>query len=122
MSLRTRLSAVTAAVVALAVAAPVATAGAAPGVGPPTALPQLGFGMPDTSNICLSGFVDLGPFGPYGPYGQFGPYGPNGPLAGRPNPIGNAAECGGLITFILRGGTLASFVQGNIDSVQPGPG
>jgi hypothetical protein len=102
----------------------VASAGAAPTLAPPVpaALPQLTLNAPDTSNICLSGFADPGPFGPNGPYGQFGPYGPGGPLAGRPNPIGNAAQCGGLLTFVLRGGTLDSFVQGNINSVLPGSG
>jgi hypothetical protein len=49
-----------------------------------------------------------------GPYGAYGPYGPNGPLHNQPNPIGNAASCGGLFTFILRGGTLDSFVQGSL--------
>jgi hypothetical protein len=82
------------------------------------ALPQL----QDPSTICLSGITDLGPFGVMGPYGPLGPYGPNGPLAGRPNPIGNAATCGGLITYILRGGTLSSFVQANINSLPPSGG
>jgi hypothetical protein len=76
-------------------------------------LPQLP-GAGNNANLCLSGVVDLGPFGPLGPYGQSGPYGPNGPLAGQPNPIGNAASCGGLLTFILRGGSLQSFIQGSI--------
>jgi hypothetical protein len=35
-------------------------------------------------------------------------------LANVPNPIGNAAQCGGLITFILRGGTVSSYVQATI--------
>jgi hypothetical protein len=65
-------------------------------------------------NLCLSGIVDPGPFGPLGPYGPSGPYGANGPLHGQPNPIGNAATCGGLFTYILRGGNPASFVQNSI--------
>jgi hypothetical protein len=52
-----------------------------------------------------------------GPYGPKGPYGPNGPLAGQPNPIGDAATCGGLFTYIVRGGDLSSFVNGNLASV-----
>ena len=114
MSLRTRLIAVGATAVALTVAAPITTASAAP-QWPPFLTTQ------DNSDICLPGFVDMGPLGPMGPYGPLGPYGKFGPLAGQPNPIGNVAECGGLIAFVLRGGTLSSFVQGNIDSVvQPG--
>jgi hypothetical protein len=104
MSLRKRVSALTAAAAVLAIAAPVATAGAAV----PLSLP--GTQPVDTANICLPGILDLGPFGPLGPYGPEGPYGPKGPLAGQPNPIGNAATCGGLFTYILRGGNLSSFV------------
>jgi hypothetical protein len=93
----------------LAVAAPVATAAAAfPSILPP---------RQPAADICLSGVVDPGPFGPSGPYGPGGPYGANGPLAGRPNPIGNAATCGGLLTYALRGGTISSYVNANIASV-----
>lgn len=70
------------------------------------------------SDICLRGVVDLGPFGPLGPYGPRGPYGPDDPLHGQPNPIGNAATCGGFITYILRGGTLEGFIHGNLQSVR----
>ena len=72
--------------------------------------------MPVDANgqICLSNAMDFGPLGPMGPYGQFGPYGPNGPMHGQPNPLGDVASCGGLITYILRGGTLQSFIQANI--------
>jgi hypothetical protein len=108
MSLRKRATAATAVIAALAVAAPVASANAAvPG------LPGLGAPNP---NLCLHGVVDPGPFGPSGPYGADGPYGPNGPLHGQPNPIGNAAQCGGLLTYVLRGGTLSSFVNANVAS------
>jgi hypothetical protein len=105
MSLRKRLIAAAAAASVLAVAAPVATAGAAT---MPSSTPR---------SICLSGIVDPGPFGPSGPYGATGPYGPNGPLAGRPNPLGNTAQCGGLLTFVLNGGTVSSFVNANLASV-----
>jgi hypothetical protein len=108
MSLRKNLAAVTA-VGALAVAAPM-SAGAAT----PSALPINGAN--GGQQVCLHGIVDLGPFGPLGPYGPHGPYGPDGPLHGQPNPIGNAAECGGLIAFVLNGGTLQSFVNANIAS------
>ena len=119
MSLRKRVATVAATVAALAVVAPVATAGAAP------QLPQLPLPFTpgqDNSNICLSGLYDPGPLGPMGPYGPLGPYGRYGPLAGQPNPVGNVAECGGLLTYVLRGGTLSSFVQGNLNSVHPGAG
>jgi hypothetical protein len=96
-----RLAAVLAATAALTAAAP-AVADAAPA-----------FTLPNNSNICLKGVVDLGPLGPMGPYGPNGPWGPNGPYHGQQNPLGNVAECGGFITFILRGGTIASFVQAN---------
>jgi hypothetical protein len=109
MSLRKRLPAVAAVTAMLAVAAPVATAAAAL----PSILPHTGSG----SDICLSGVVDPGPFGPSGPYGADGPYGPNGPLHGAANPIGNAASCGGLLTYALRGGTISSFVNANLASV-----
>jgi hypothetical protein len=110
MSLRKRLTTMAAAAAVVAVVAPVASAGAAVRLPPPFIQSQ------DPANICLSGVVDPGPFGPMGPYGPSGPYGPNGPLHGQANPIGNAATCGGLLTYILRGGTLSSFVQANIAS------
>jgi hypothetical protein len=110
MSLLKRVPAVAAITAMLAVAAPVASAAAA--------LPSLTPIQPgSTANICLSGLPDPGPLGPSGPYGADGPYGPNGPLAGRPNPIGNAAQCGGLFTYALRGGTVSSFVNANLSSV-----
>jgi hypothetical protein len=115
MSLRKRFPAVATVAAVLAIAAPVATAGAAlpsiPSLGQPT----------DPANICLSGVVDPGPFGPSGPYGADGPYGPDGPLAGRPNPLGNTAQCGGLLTFVLRGGTVSSYVDANLASVGATP-
>lgn len=103
----TRIATLVGVAVTLTAAAPAAAAAAS------TSAPR------SSDQVCLSGFLDLGPFGPYGPYGASGPYGPNGPLHDRPNPIGDAAQCGGLITFILRGGTLDSFIQANIDSVKP---
>jgi hypothetical protein len=108
MSLRKRLPAAALATAVLAIAAPVATAGAAI----PSILPAK-----QPADICLSGVVDPGPLGPSGPYGPDGPYGQNGPLAGAPNPIGNAAQCGGLLTYALRGGTVSSFVNANLASV-----
>jgi hypothetical protein len=108
MSLRKRVSAASAVIAALAVAAPVAANAAVP-----TSIPNP---LAPNPNLCLKGVVDLGPFGPMGPYGPSGPYGVNGPLHGQPNPIGNAATCGGLFTFLLRGGTLTSFVNGSIGS------
>jgi hypothetical protein len=119
MSMTKRLSATAAGLAALAIALPVATA-AADAPAPLGAMPNLpNLAKPDP-NFCLSGAsnFDLGPFGPMGPYGPAGPYGPNGPLAGRPNPLGNAATCGGLFTYVVRGGTLSGFVQANIDSVK----
>jgi hypothetical protein len=108
MSLRKSLSAVTAVSVALAVAAPLAAAAPAPTLPTPFA---------PNPNLCIQGGpVDMGPFGPLGPYGPSGPYGANGPLHGQANPIGNAATCGGLLTYILRGGTLTSFVNGSVAS------
>jgi hypothetical protein len=118
MTLLKRVSAAAAVVGVLAVAAPLAEASAASlpvASGPHAALaahPANPF-----ANVCFKGAVDPGPFGPLGPYGPKGPYGPNGPLHGRPNPIGNAATCGGLVTFLLRGGTISSFVQGNLAAV-----
>jgi hypothetical protein len=102
MFLRTRLTAVTAAAAALAI--PLATAGA---VAQPAS----------AADVCPSGVNDPGPFGPSGPYGPGGPYGPYGPLHGQANPIGNAAECGGLNTYLLRGGTVSSYVNANLASV-----
>jgi hypothetical protein len=95
-----RLAATLAAAAVVAAAAP-AGASAAPAAAAP---PQ----------ICLSGVADPGPFGPMGPYGAFGPYGKDGPLYGQPNPLGDIPSCGGFITFILRGGTVSSFVQANL--------
>ena len=115
MSRRIRLAAATATVAALAVAAPIATADPIPPAIPPAA--PLQSALAPNPNLCLSGFVDYGPLGPYGPYGASGPYGPHGPLAGHPNPIGNAAQCGGWMAYVLRGGTIGSFVQANIESV-----
>jgi hypothetical protein len=97
------------------VVAAAALAGAVPAGASAATFPGLP-GAGSNANICLSGVVDLGPFGPLGPYGPSGPYGKNGPLNGQPNPIGNAATCGGLLTYILRGGTLNSFIQGNLHS------
>jgi hypothetical protein len=110
VSLRKRLLAASAVTALLASAVPLAAANAA--------LPPLP-GLPgsDNSQICLHGIVDPGPLGPMGPYGPLGPYGKNGPLNGQPNPIGNAATCGGALTFFLRGGNLTSFVNGNLASV-----
>ena len=107
MSLRSRLTAITAAAAVLAIA-PVATAAAVPG---PLTLPG------SSPDACLSGLTDPGPFGPSGPYGPGGPWGANGPLNGHPNPLGNTAECGGLIAFVLRGGTVSSYVNANLASV-----
>ena len=106
MSLRKGLAAVTA-VGALAVAAPLSASAATPNLLPTTGA---------QGQVCLHGIVDPGPFGPLGPYGAHGPYGPNGPLHDQPNPIGNAAECGGLIAYILNGGSLQSFVSANVAS------
>jgi hypothetical protein len=99
-----RLAATLVAAAALAAAAP---AGA-------SAAPIPSFTPPDNSNLCIKGFTDPGPLGPSGPYGPDGPWGANGPLHGQANPLGNVAECGGALTFILRGGTIDSFVQANI--------
>jgi hypothetical protein len=105
ISARKTLAAVTA-VGVLAVAAPMSANAAVPSLLPNPLTPN--------PNLCLSGIVDPGPFGPLGPYGPSGPYGPNGPLHGQPNPIGNAATCGGALTYFLRGGNLNSFVQSSI--------
>ncbi|MEA2293227.1 MAG: hypothetical protein QOE86_866 [Solirubrobacteraceae bacterium] len=101
---------------ALAVTASVAAVVPAAAGAAPRALPQLP-GIGSNANICLQGVPDLGPFGPMGPYGPSGPYGANGPLHGQANPIGNAATCGGLLTYILRGGTLHSFVKASLTGV-----
>ena len=121
MSLK-RVTAATAAVAALAVAAPVTGASAA-GLPSAPALPSaaaLPNPLAPNPNLCIQGVYDPGPFGPSGPYGASGPYGPNGPLAGQPNPIGNAASCGGLLTYVLRGGTLSQYVQNSIAPFQNG--
>ena len=109
MSLRKRFPVVAAATAMLATAAPVATASAA--------LPSILPARQPPADLCLSGVVDPGPFGPSGPYGADGPYGPDGPLAGATNPVGNVAQCGGLLTYALRGGTVSSFVNANLASV-----
>jgi hypothetical protein len=70
------------------------------------------------TEVCFPDIVDLGPLGPYGPYGPRGPYGVDGPLHGQPNPLGDVATCGGFITYVLRGGTLTSFIQANIQAGQ----
>jgi hypothetical protein len=105
--------------IAAAVAVTAALAGAVPaaaGAAPPT-LPALP-GTGSNANLCLSGVTDPGPFGPMGPYGAYGPYGPDGPLHGQPNPIGDAASCGGLFTYILRGGTIDSFVHASLPAAR----
>jgi hypothetical protein len=106
---RKRVAAALAAVAVLAAAVPAAASATTP------TLPGTG----SQSSICFHGVLDLGPFGPLGPYGPSGPYGANGPLHGQPNPIGDAATCGGLLTYIMRGGTLDAFIHA---SVLPGPG
>ncbi|MCW3065605.1 MAG: hypothetical protein JWN32_2777 [Solirubrobacterales bacterium] len=119
MSLRKRASAASAVIAALAIAAPLASANAAiPSIPAPSSLPNP---LAPNPNLCLQGVVDPGPFGPLGPYGPSGPYGVNGPLHGQQNPIGNAATCGGLLTYILRGGNLTSFVNGNVASLGAAP-
>lgn len=112
MSLRKRVSALAAMAAALAVAGPVAAAGAQ---GPVT-LPNLPGVTGSGANLCIHGVgaFDLGPFGPMGPYGPSGPYGANGPLHNQPNPLGNAATCGGLLTYFLRGGDFTSFLNASI--------
>ena len=104
-----RVAAALAAAAILAAAVPAAASAATP------LFPSTG----SKATFCLRGVADVGPFGPLGPYGPSGPYGPNGPLHDQPNPIGDAATCGGLLTYVLRGGTLASFVHA---SVVPGQG
>jgi hypothetical protein len=105
-----RLAATLIAAAALAAAAPAGASAQTLPV-PPTA--------DSLANICLPGIVDPGPLGPMGPYGQYGPYGPDGPLHGAQNPVGDVANCGGLFTYILRGGTLQGFIQANIQAAQP---
>jgi hypothetical protein len=100
-----RLAATLAAAAMLAAAVPAAASAAPPAVAP---------SLPSTANICLHGVFDPGPLGPLGPYGAYGPYGKYGPLHGQPNPLGNVASCGGTITYILRGGTLQSFIQATL--------
>ena len=90
-----------------------AVGGAAPAVASAQSVPTLG-----DPNLCLQGVPDYGPLGQFGPYGQYGPYGPNGPMHNQTNPMGNVASCGGTLAFILRGGTLQSFIQANLNSVQ----
>jgi hypothetical protein len=115
MFIRSRLRAVTAALAVVAVAVPVVAAGPASADIPMPSLPGVtGLGTP---NVCFSNLPDPGPLGPSGPYGAQGPYGPNGPLHNSPNPLGNVANCGGALAFFLRGGTVSSFVQANLQSV-----
>ena len=98
---------------AATLAAAAALAGVVPAVASAATLPTLpGHGSP--SSVCLSGVHDPGPLGPNGPYGAHGPWGPDGPLHGQANPLGNVASCGGAITFVLRGGTIDSFIQANL--------
>jgi hypothetical protein len=105
-SLTKRVAAATAVVAAMAAAGPVTASHAA--------LPSgLGLGTPDP-NLCFHNAYNIGPFGPAGPYGPSGPYGADGPLHGYANPIGNAAECGGFTTYLLRGGTVSSYVDASI--------
>jgi hypothetical protein len=110
MSLRRCVAAVAVVAAALTMLVSVTTASADPLI----PAPMLPGASPDA---CLSGFADPGPFGPSGPYGANGPYGPNGPLAGRPNPLGNVPQCGGVLAFVLRGDTVNSFVNANLASV-----
>jgi hypothetical protein len=114
VSLRKRLAAATV-VGMLAVAAPATANAAAPTLpNPLPPNPNLPNPLKPNPDLCLNGIVDPGPFGPLGPYGPSGPYGKDGPLHNEPNPLGNAATCGGLLTYILRGGNPASFVQASI--------
>jgi hypothetical protein len=110
-----RLTAVAAVIGVAAVGAPVAGASAAgplPGLGQPLVAPGN-----SSADVCLSNVVDPGPFGPSGPYGADGPWGPNGPMHGSANPLGNVTGCGGALAFLLRGGTVASYVQANLAAV-----
>jgi hypothetical protein len=114
MFIAKRLTAVAAVIGVVAVGAPVAAASAA---GPLAGLGQLTPGGGNSADVCLNGVVDPGPLGPSGPYGADGPWGANGPLHSSPNPLGNVAGCGGGLAFVLRGGTVASYVQANLASV-----
>jgi hypothetical protein len=112
MSSRKRVTAVLAAGAAIAAIAPAAASAA-----PAPAFPAFPGQATDRSKFCMKGVTDFGPLGPYGPYGAYGPYGKDGPLHGQANPLGDVASCGGLLTYIVRGGTLDSFVQANLQSV-----
>jgi hypothetical protein len=114
MFIAKRLTAVAAVIGIVAVGAPVAGASAA---GPLAGLGQLTPGGANPADVCLSGVTDPGPLGPSGPYGADGPWGANGPMHGSANPMGNVAGCGGGLAFLLRGGTVASYVQANLASV-----
>jgi hypothetical protein len=116
MFIAKRLSAVAAVIGVMAVGAPIAGASAA---GPLAGLGQSVFspGGTNSADVCLNGVVDPGPLGPSGPYGAEGPWGANGPMHGSPNPLGNVASCGGGLAYLLRGGTVASYVQANLASV-----
>jgi hypothetical protein len=98
-----RVAATLAAVAALSAAAP-AVAGAQSTAAPPPA-----------SQLCFPALsmLDLGPLGPLGPYGPMGPWGPHGPFHGQPNPLGNAATCGGLWVLIARG-VVGALPQGGL--------
>ena len=100
--------------IAAGLAVTAVVAGLVPAAASAQAAPLPGLPTNASGQICLRGIPDMGPFGPLGPYGPSGPYGPNGPMHGQPNPIGDAATCGGLMTYILRGGTLDSFIQGSL--------
>jgi hypothetical protein len=117
MSLRKRATAASAVIAALAFAAPIGDATAVVPVVPSTVPSPVAVNQ----NVCLPGIIDPGPYGPLGPYGPSGPYGVDGPLHGQPNPIGNAATCGGLFTYVLRGGNLTSFVNGSTGSTAVTP-
>lgn len=106
MYLPKRLTAILATGAALAAVTPAAASAATPGAA----------SAPAPSKICFSGVKDPGPFGQMGPYGPYGPYGKDGPLYGKPNPLGDVASCGGLLTYVLRGGTVSSFVQANLQA------
>jgi hypothetical protein len=98
---------------AAGIAAAATLAAVVPATGSAAITPVFPTGQ-NNSQICLSGVYDPGPFGPMGPYGPLGPYGKDGPLNGQPNPLGDVASCGGLFTYILRGGNVSSFVQANL--------
>jgi hypothetical protein len=96
--------------------ATLAAAAAVAGAAPVAAHAQAAPATPAPSNVCLSGVSDPGPLGPSGPYGPDGPWGEKGPLHGQPNPLGDVANCGGSLAFIMRGGTVSSFVQANLQA------